>query len=76
MAHIDSAWVYPGADDYDLELLLENDLTDEAFCRSDEVRGWIAEAQQIVAKRKVPAINTGLGVQILTNVAFWRIARG
>ena len=58
LAHIDSAWVYPGADDYD-GLLLENDLTDEAFCRSDEVRGWIAEAQQIVAKRKVPAINTG-----------------
>lgn len=58
LAHIDSAWVYPGADDYD-GFLLENDLTDEAFGRSDEVRGWIAEAQQIVAKKKVPAINTG-----------------
>lgn len=58
LAHIDSAWVYPGADDYD-GLLLENDLTDEAFGRSDEVRRWIAEAQQIAAKKKVPVINTG-----------------
>jgi len=58
LAHIDSAWIYPGADDYD-GLLRENDLTDEAFGRSDEVRGWITEAQQVVAKKKVPAISTG-----------------
>ncbi len=44
LAHIDSSWVYPGGDDYK-GLLLENDLTEEAFAREDEVRGWIADAQ-------------------------------
>ena len=58
LAHIDSAWVYPGGGDYS-GLLLENDLTDEAFGRGEEVRGWIAEAQKVVAKKKAPAINTG-----------------
>lgn len=58
LAHIDSSWRYPGGADYS-GLLLENDLTEEAFGRSDEVRGWIAEAQQIVAKRKEPAVKTG-----------------
>lgn len=58
LAHIDSSWVYPGHDDYG-GLLLENDLTNEAFGRGDEVRGWIAEAQQIAAKRKEPRMNTG-----------------
>lgn len=58
LAHIDSDWTYPGAGDY-AGLLRENDLTEEAFGRGDEVRGWIAEAQQIVAKRKEPAVKTG-----------------
>lgn len=58
LAHIDSDWVYPGNDDYN-GLLLENDLTDEVFDRGDEVRSWIAEAQQIVAKKSEPRIATG-----------------
>ena len=58
LAHIDSSWVYPGGDDYK-GLLLENDLTEEAFAREDEVRGWIADAQQIVVKKKEPRIVTG-----------------
>lgn len=58
LAHIDSSWAYPGGNDYS-GLLLENDLTAEAFARGDEVRGWINEAQQIVAKRKEPSITTG-----------------
>lgn len=58
LAHIDSSWVYPGADDYD-GLLQEIDLTDEVFARGNEVRSWIAKAQQIVAKKKAPAISTG-----------------
>lgn len=58
LAHIDSDWTYPGAGDY-AGLLRENDLTEEAFGRGDEVRSWIAEAQQIVAKRKEPAVKTG-----------------
>jgi hypothetical protein len=58
LAHINSDWVYPGNEDYD-GLLLENDLTDEVFGRGEEVRGWIAEAQQIVAKKREPRVATG-----------------
>lgn len=58
LAHIDSSWVYPGNDDYS-GLLVENDLTNEAFGRSDEVRGWIAKAQKTAAKKKEPQITTG-----------------
>ncbi len=58
LAHIDSDWVYPGNEDYN-GLLLENDLTDEVFGRGEEVRGWIAEAQQIVAKKREPRVATG-----------------
>lgn len=57
LAHIDSSWVYPGNGDYS-GLLVENDLTDEAFARGDEVRGWIAEAQRIVAKKREPRQST------------------
>ncbi|WP_316660190.1 DUF2779 domain-containing protein [Ralstonia mannitolilytica] len=58
LAHIDSQWVYPGNEDYQ-GLLLENDLTDEAFARSKEVQDWITEAQRIVRKRSAPKIGTG-----------------
>jgi hypothetical protein len=58
LAHIDSTWVYPGGDKYQ-GLLKENDLTEEAFGRSKEVKGWIAEAQTIAKKNKEPAIKTG-----------------
>jgi len=39
--------------------LVEEDLTNEAFGRSEEVRGWIAEAQKIAAKKREPRIATG-----------------
>jgi len=58
LAHINSAWIYPGNDDYD-GLLQEIDLTEEAFSRGEEVRNWIAEAQQIVAERMAPTVKTG-----------------
>lgn len=58
LTHIDSTWVYPGNGDYQ-GLLVEHDLTEEAFGRGETVRAWISEAQGIVAKRKVPAITTG-----------------
>lgn len=58
LAHIDSSWTYPGGDDYQ-GLLIEKDLTDEAFSREDEVISWIADAQVIARKRKEPAIRTG-----------------
>ena len=58
LAHIDNSWVYPGNGDYS-GLLVENDLTDEAFARGEEVRSWIAEAQKIVAKKREPNQSTG-----------------
>ena len=58
LAHIDSSWVYPGNEDY-RGLLVENDLTAEAFSRSGEVKGWIEEAQRIVAQPAEPDIAVG-----------------
>lgn len=58
LAHIDTSWVYPGADDYS-GLLIESDLTEEAFSRGDEVREWIASAQAVVARKTEPKISTG-----------------
>ena len=58
LAHIDSGWVYPGNGDYD-GLLMESDLTAEAFGRGGEVTGWIAGAQKIVTKKSEPKISTG-----------------
>lgn len=58
LAHIDSSWVYPGEQDY-RGLLTENDLTAEAFARTEEVKGWIAQAQNIIAESSEPV--TGIG---------------
>jgi len=58
LAHIDSDWVYPGNEDYQ-GLLLENDLTAEAFGREQEVLVWLTDAQQIANKNKEPKISTG-----------------
>lgn len=57
LAHIDSNWTYPGNSDYQ-GLLVEEDLTEEAFARAGEVRGWITEAQAIVARKQPPRIAT------------------
>jgi len=58
LAHIDAAWVYPGEDDY-RGLLKEKDLTAETFAKTEEVQGWIAEAQRIVAEPDEPAVEVG-----------------
>lgn len=58
LAHIDSSWTYPGNNDY-VGLLVEEDLTEEAFSRSEEVRSWIAEAQRVANQRKEPVRQTG-----------------
>ncbi|MGZ9000931.1 MAG: DUF2779 domain-containing protein [Methylophilus sp.] len=58
LAHIDSSWVYPGGEDYQ-GLLKENDLTAEAFSRTEEVKGWIAHAQSIVGESTEPSIAIG-----------------
>ncbi len=58
LAHIDSSWTYPGNGDYS-GLLRENDLTLEAFSRTEEVKAWIAQAQLVSASLVEPAIETG-----------------
>jgi CRISPR/Cas system-associated exonuclease Cas4 (RecB family) len=58
LAYIDNAFVYPGGDDYK-GLLKEEDLTEQAFARTDEVKGWIADAQKVASKRTEPKIGTG-----------------
>jgi hypothetical protein len=58
LAHIDNKWIYPGSEKYQ-GLLKESDLTDEAFGRGKEVKGWIVDAQTIAKKNKEPAIKTG-----------------
>lgn len=58
LAHIDNSWVYPGNEDY-RGLLKEYDLTEEAFSRTEEVKGWIAQAQSICARATEPVRETG-----------------
>ena len=58
LAHIDSSWTYPGDEDY-RGLLKENDLTDEALARAEEVKTWIAQAQQIDASPCEPEMKIG-----------------
>ncbi len=58
LAHIDSKWVYPGGGDYS-GLLVENDLTAEAFGRGEEVKAWISGAQAIARKKSEPKKETG-----------------
>jgi len=58
LAHVDTAWVYPGNGDYD-GLLQEVDLTHEAQQQASAVAAWIDEAQRVVARPRMPAIETG-----------------
>ncbi len=58
LAHIDNQWTYPGHGDY-RGLLVEQDLSEDAFARTDEVRAWIAEAQAVVARQTAPCVSTG-----------------
>ena len=58
LAHIDSTWVYPGDENY-AGLLKEVDLTAEAFARSEEVKGWITQAQGICESTDEPTIAVG-----------------
>jgi len=58
VACVDTNWVYPGGGDY-RGLLAEQDLTVEAFARSNEVQSWIDAAQVVAKKRKEPSLSTG-----------------
>lgn len=58
LAHIDNTWTYPGNDDYS-GLLVEVDLTTEAFSRTEEVKAWIEKALLTAASPAEPTIETG-----------------
>lgn len=58
LAHIDTSWTYEGDDDYS-GLLKENDLTQEAFGKADEVVTWVRAAQAVAAKRNEPSREVG-----------------
>ena len=58
LAHIDSSWIYPGDGDY-RGLLTETDFTADAFARTEEVRGWIADAQRFAALPEEPKVIVG-----------------
>src|SRR5690349_376470 len=58
VAVIDKEWVHPGGDSYD-DLLVEEDLTEEAATREAEVRSWIKEGQAVAASTSEPVRKTG-----------------
>ena len=58
LAYIDKSWVYPGNGDY-TGLLIEENLTEEAFGRSQEVAQWVQDAQSIVSQQQPPSIAMG-----------------
>lgn len=58
LARIDSSWVYPGNGRY-RGLLVEEDLSAEAFGRSAEVAAWIARAQEVAAQENEPDVRPG-----------------
>lgn len=58
LAHIDSSWIYPGNEDY-RGMLKENDLTTETSARTEEVKGWIADARKIADQPDEPEMAVG-----------------
>ncbi len=58
LARIDGAWVYPGGGDY-RGLLVEEDVSGEAFARHDEALDWVRQAQAVAALPDAPARRTG-----------------
>jgi len=58
LAHIDNTWIYPGGGDYD-GLLIEANLSAEAFARGDEVASWVTAAHEVAGQETEPPIETG-----------------
>lgn len=58
VAHVDPDWTYREEGDY-RGLLIEMDLTEEAFARGDEVAQWIENAKVVARKRKAPEVDIG-----------------
>ncbi len=74
LAHIDGDWLYPGHENYQ-GLLIENDLTKEAFKRGDEVRAWIGNALAIVGQDSEPSVRTGAHCSNPFECSLWSYCR-
>lgn len=59
IAHIDTAWIYPGGGDY-RGLLIEQDVTKGTLTRGGEVAEWIGDAQQVVTQLVAPDVQMGV----------------
>ena len=62
VAHIDSSYTYPGDGNYQ-GLLVEEDLTKEAFERHDEMQEWVRCAREVIAQQDEPPVTTGSSLQ-------------
>ena len=71
VAHIDNTWVYPGQQNYQ-GLLVEEDLSAEAFGRQAEVTAWIAQAHDVVAQAQEPSIAVGSHCDVPYACGFYR----
>ncbi len=58
LAHVGTAWVYPGGGDYE-GLLQEVDLTRDVRQQEGAVENWIDQAQRVVKQPRMPEIETG-----------------
>ena len=70
LAHVDTSWIYPGNDNYQ-GLLKVNDLTTHAFRRSSEVKTWLEEADYVTKQNSEPDIKTGSHCSIPYDCGFY-----
>lgn len=75
IAHLDRTWVYPGGGDYQ-GLLVEEDLTQEAFERDAEVQGWVTGAHAITALKHEPEVSPGAQCDVPYRCGFAAHCRG
>lgn len=75
IAHIDNSWTYAGDGRYN-GLLVEQDLTDEAFDRAAEVKTWLHDAHDVASQSREPMIKTGAHCSAPFNCGFAAYCRG
>jgi len=58
VAYVDNTWVYPGGGDY-RGLLVEEDVSEDAFGAAATVRTWVTQAQAVAGLAQEPRRATG-----------------
>jgi hypothetical protein len=74
LAHIDSSWIYKGDGKYK-GLLKENNMDDSVAGRDREVKKWVSDAQNIIARSTEPDIRTGDHCSTPYNCGFYDYCR-